>query len=163
MRLRKPPRSWPHDPAKIGHGSLAGGPFMLRKGWPHDPAKISPGWPHDPANRQAIDYDAPSSLLIIALLTDPRTRGVLIRLAYWSTRSIQDAEDLVSDAAVRTLDAEDRPWKPEERTFLMHMALLIRQMWDEHKRRSSYLRERADGGIAQEMAVSEGERADDEL
>jgi hypothetical protein len=49
----------------------------------------------------AIDYDAPSSLLVIALLTDPRTRGVLIRLAYWSTRSIQDAEDLVSDAAVR--------------------------------------------------------------
>jgi hypothetical protein len=77
------------------------------------------------SGRMAIDYDAPSSLLVIPLLTDPRTRGVPIGLAYWSTRSIQDAEDLVSDAAVRTLDAEDRPWKPEERTFLMHMALLI--------------------------------------
>ena len=53
------------------------------------------------SGRMAIDYDAPSSLLVIALLTDPRTRRVLIRLAYWSTRSIQDAEDLVSDAAVR--------------------------------------------------------------
>lgn len=41
MRLRKLP-----------HASLAGGPFMLRKGWPHDPAKNDVGWPHDPANRQ---------------------------------------------------------------------------------------------------------------
>ena len=37
---------------KSGHGSLAGGPIMLRKGWPHDPAKIAARWPHDPANRQ---------------------------------------------------------------------------------------------------------------
>jgi len=37
---------------KSGHGSLAGGPIMLRKGWPHDPAKIAAKWPHDPANRQ---------------------------------------------------------------------------------------------------------------
>src|SRR6185437_5874194 len=41
MRLRKKP-----------HLSLAGGPFMLRKGWPHDPAKNAARWPHDPANWQ---------------------------------------------------------------------------------------------------------------
>ena len=36
----------------LGHGSLAGGPIMLRMGWPHDPAKLPETWPHEAANRQ---------------------------------------------------------------------------------------------------------------
>lgn len=35
----------------FGHGSLAGGPIMLRTGWPHDPAKLPERWPHEAANR----------------------------------------------------------------------------------------------------------------
>ncbi len=53
MTLRKLARGWPHDPAKLRHASLAGGPIMLQKGWPHDPAKIAVRWPHEAANRQA--------------------------------------------------------------------------------------------------------------
>jgi hypothetical protein len=34
------------------NASLAGGPFILRKGWPHHPAKLPQKWPHDAANRQ---------------------------------------------------------------------------------------------------------------
>src|SRR5580658_2442310 len=52
MPLRKQARSWPHDAAKLRHASLAGGPFILRKGWPHHPAKLPQKWPHDAANRQ---------------------------------------------------------------------------------------------------------------
>src|SRR5579883_3137090 len=50
MRLRKSP-----------HPSLAGGPFMLRKGWPHDPAKNAESWPHEAANRHIDPSSDPNN------------------------------------------------------------------------------------------------------
>jgi hypothetical protein len=56
MPLRKQARDWPHDPAKLRHASLAGGPIILRKGWPHDPAKLLRDWPHGAANRHRRNF-----------------------------------------------------------------------------------------------------------
>lgn len=58
---------------KSGHGSLAGGPIMLRKGWPHHPAKIAARWPHDPANRQAGGGRKPDRGRLVDAIQQPTT------------------------------------------------------------------------------------------
>jgi DNA-directed RNA polymerase specialized sigma24 family protein len=67
--------------------------------------------------------------MVFAELRKPEVRAALARLAYWNTRSVVDAEDLVDASLLRTLDPEDDPWVPEERTFLTHMMLVMRQVW----------------------------------
>jgi DNA-directed RNA polymerase specialized sigma24 family protein len=76
-----------------------------------------------------LDGGTSSSKSVLAELRKPEVRAALTRLALWNTRSAVDAEDLVESALLRTLDPEDNPWAPEERTFLTHMTHVMRQVW----------------------------------
>jgi RNA polymerase sigma factor (sigma-70 family) len=110
-----------------------------------------------------IDYDAPSTKQVIARLTDAELRRILLRMAFWHTRSDADAEDLLADASIRVMDPEDQPWNSEERPFLAQMSRVMRQHWTQQTRRLGFHNEQADGGAALETTASDVERPDDRL
>jgi DNA-directed RNA polymerase specialized sigma24 family protein len=76
-----------------------------------------------------VDGGAASRAEIDVQLRKPGVRIHLYRMAFWSTRSQVDAEELVGAALARTLDPQDWPWIPSERSFLTHMYQVMRQGW----------------------------------
>jgi RNA polymerase sigma factor (sigma-70 family) len=110
-----------------------------------------------------INDEAPSSRLVGAELLKIGVRKRLHEIAFWHTRSDADAEDLVADALVRVLEPEDRPWDPNKRLFLVHMALVMQQHWTRQKRRLRFRNEVSDEGVAQEITSSDAAPVDDEV
>ena len=111
-----------------------------------------------------LDVEAPSSQHAVEQLSDERVKRNPHRIAMWSTGNTVTAGDLVGDALVRVLDPEDAPWKPPPPpTFLSHMALLIRQVWDQQMRKAAIQREVLDGGIAQDETRASDEPLADEM
>jgi len=105
---------------KSGHGSLAGGPIMLRKGWPHHPAKTAARWPHDPANRQRSyrippghrDGVSQSRRPDLHRAHDPSLAQVrhALRSAGGRKRDERDLRATSEPAALRALEAYEQQW-----------------------------------------------------
>ena len=91
-----------------------------------------------------FDPETPSARAACAEYDRKRTRELLLKLAFFSTRSVADAEDLVQTAFLRLLDVEDLPWLGG--TFLTHMSHAMRDTWKEKLRRRSAT-ERPDEGV----------------
>jgi DNA-directed RNA polymerase specialized sigma24 family protein len=108
--------------------------------------------------------DTPIATLIAAELKKPHVRMRLHQMAMWSTRSENDADDLVEDALVRVLDPEDLPWDPRVRSFLTHMLFAIPPTWYRRMRKLRAKLEVIDDGLARnEDTVSDAPSAHDDL
>jgi len=93
-----------------------------------------------------FDADAPSSKLAMEQFGQNVVRARLLKIAICRTPSRADAEDLMAAALMRILDPDDRPWNPARGAFVGHFALVMRQTWDEDRRR-----------VAHERTVSEAD------
>jgi hypothetical protein len=100
-----------------------------------------------------FDRDAPSTKRVIEELKKPRARERLFRLAMWRTHSEQDADDLVQGALECVCDPERRPWDPAEKTFLIHMSDVMRDIHYEQGRSASARHEVVDSTLARDDAT----------
>jgi hypothetical protein len=110
-----------------------------------------------------VAYD-PESLLsqrVVEELKKPRMREHLLRLAYWRTRHVADAEDLVGDALIAACDPDRKPW-PERRGFRLHMSLVMRDLWIEGWRSARARREVVDHEVAHDETTVDRTAAPDE-
>jgi hypothetical protein len=82
-----------------------------------------------------FDANAPTSLRVAEQLANATIREKLMKIAWWSTKEALAARDLVEDGLVRVLDPEDKPWDPENGTFVTHMTHVLRQIWSDRLRR----------------------------
>jgi DNA-directed RNA polymerase specialized sigma24 family protein len=106
-------------------------------------------------------FDALSSQLVVDLLRDDVIRKRLQDIAFASTRSRADADDLVQNALLRVLDPDDAPWDPEKVPFLKHVGRVMRQTWDESLRRARVKREVPDGNLTQDETIPDSSPAAD--
>ncbi len=89
-----------------------------------------------------LTFTDPASEKALNALGDGRTRELLLKFARWFMPSDADAEDLFTDALLKVCDPEEgRPWDPSRGTFLTHMRVVMRDLWQEGKRRAAARRE----------------------
>jgi DNA-directed RNA polymerase specialized sigma24 family protein len=108
------------------------------------------------------DRNAPSVKRVVAELEKPEVRMGLTRLSLRITGSPADADDLAADALERVIDPDDSPW--EKRTFLSHMKLAMRHIWDQQRRAVRFEREIPDEDVTRgKKGVGREPPADEEL
>jgi DNA-directed RNA polymerase specialized sigma24 family protein len=72
---------------------------------------------------------------VAAELRKPGLWKLLHGYAFWRSRTPHGAVDLVSAALLRTVDPDDRPWIPAQRSLKDHLLYVIRQVWDGERRK----------------------------
>jgi DNA-directed RNA polymerase specialized sigma24 family protein len=82
-----------------------------------------------PSCPSMYDPTAESSQRALAELAKPKVRELLVRIAFLSTRSEADAEDLVAETLEIVLDPEGDPWVAGR--FVTHMMYAMRHLWAE--------------------------------
>ena len=106
----------------------------------------------------------PSASLVAIQLSKPDMGYRLRRIAMWSTRAEADAEDLVNESLARVIDPKGSPWDPAKRTFLTHMAFVMKYVWGHDRRKARHRREIVDDDDPLALnRPSDEPRADDEL
>lgn len=83
-----------------------------------------------------IDGSAASSARAREELEKPGLHDRLVRVAFWSTRDLERARDLVSDTIARVLDPDGLPWDGRG-SFASFMALSMHHVHDDQQRRRS--------------------------
>jgi DNA-directed RNA polymerase specialized sigma24 family protein len=119
------------------------------------------GWYGHPVGSEP---STPSASLVAIQLSKPDMGYRLRRIAMWSARAEADAEDLVNEALARVIDPKGSPWDPAKRTFLTHMAFVMKYVWGHDRRKARIRREIVDDDLARDPDRPDGQpRADDEL
>jgi hypothetical protein len=108
------------------------------------------------------DTTAETSVRALAELAKPKMRDLLVRIAFLSTRSEADAEDLVAEALETVLDPVGDPWV--KGSFVNHMMYVMRHQWAERMKTWAARNVAADPAITRdENTVGTEPPADEQL